>query len=171
VPNGNDGPVVLDMATSVAPEGRVRALLAAGRSLPEGCVIDHRGEPTTNPADLYGPPRGALLPFGGHKGFGLALLVDALAGGLSGAGCCQPDSEKRAATDGVFLVAINIATFRPLADFADEIRGLCAHVRTAPVAPGVTEVMVPGQAEANTRRQRLRDGIPVDESTWSLLKG
>ncbi len=87
VPAESADPLLLDMATSVAPEGRVRAMLSAGKPVPRGWLIDANGKGTTNPADLYGPPRGALLPFGGHKGFGLSMLVDALAGGLSGAGC------------------------------------------------------------------------------------
>jgi uncharacterized oxidoreductase len=84
VPTDSDAPLLLDMATSVVPEGKIRAVQTAGQPIPEGWIIDHRGQPATSPAELYGPPRGALLPFGGHKGFGLAMLINALAGGLSG---------------------------------------------------------------------------------------
>src|SRR5262249_54754363 len=73
VPVDGEAALVLDIATSVAPEGKVRALMVAGKSLPEGWIMDAQGQPSTTAADLYGPPRGALLPFGGHKGFGLAM--------------------------------------------------------------------------------------------------
>jgi uncharacterized oxidoreductase len=87
VPTDSGDPLLLDMATSAAPEGKVRALLTAGRTIPEGWVITHEGQPTTNPADLYGPPRGALLPFGGHKGFALAMLIGRNCGWRNGRPC------------------------------------------------------------------------------------
>jgi uncharacterized oxidoreductase len=171
VPLGSDAALVLDTATSVAPEGKVRVALAAGQSLPEGWVIDFLGRPATDPSALYGPPRGALLPFGGHKGFGLAVLIDALAGGLSGAGCCtDPDTPMPARTDGIFLVAVQIAAFSPLVEFQRNIDRLVRHVKSSPPAPGVTEVLVPGEMEARTRQQRLREGIPVEPATWEMLQ-
>jgi uncharacterized oxidoreductase len=187
VPFGGDAALVLDMATSVAPEGKVRAALAAGNSLPEGWIIDDQGRPATNPSALYGPPsglpassapglpafsaRGALLPFGGHKGFGLALLIDALAGGLSGAGCCtDPTTPGPAKTDGIFLVAVQIAAFCPVVEFRRNIERLVQHVKSSPPAPGVTEVLVAGEWEARTKSQRLREGIPVEPATWEVLQ-
>jgi len=171
VPNTSGDPLVLDMATSIAPEGKVRANLTAGRSIPEGWVIDHAGRPTTNPAGLYGPPRGALVPFGGHKGFGLAMLIDALAGGLSGAGCCVEEEASLASkTDGALLLAVDIGVFCPLEMFREMVSRLIRHVKSAPAAPGFGEVLVPGEMEAMERRSRLRDGIPVEDATWKLLE-
>jgi hydroxycarboxylate dehydrogenase B len=169
VPSDED-PLLLDIATSVAPEGKVRALLTAGRTMPDGWVVNARGERTCNPADLYGPPRGALLPFGGHKGYGLALLVEALAGGLSGAGCCtDPDAPMAGKTDGVFLLAVRIDAFVAAEQFRQTITQLLRHVKSSPPAPGVAEVLTPGEHEARTRRQRLRDGIPVELEVWQPL--
>jgi hydroxycarboxylate dehydrogenase B len=171
VPNGAGDPLVLDIATSVAPEGKVRAMLAAGRSMPTGWVIDHAGSPTTNPADLYGPPRGALLPCGGHKGFGLGMLIDALAGGLSGAGCCSnPNAPLTSKTDGVLVMALDIGVFCSLEMFSEMVSQLIRHVKSAPASAGTAEVMVPGEIEGVERRARLRDGIPVEESTWRMLE-
>src|SRR5262245_14482321 len=148
VPTASDDPLVLDMATSVAPEGKVRALLTAGSLIPTGWVMDHAGRPTTNPADLYGPPRGALLPFGGHKGFGLSMLIDALAGGLSGAGCCVDlHAPLQGRTDGVLLLALDISAFCPVALFQAVISQLIQHVKSSPPEKGVTEVLVPGEGE------------------------
>jgi uncharacterized oxidoreductase len=171
VPNEAGDPLLLDFATSIAPEGRVRTLQSAGSQLPPGWIIDHRGQPSTNPADLYGPPRGALLPFGGHKGFGLSMLIDALAGGLSGAGCCiAADQPMDGKTDGVLLLAVRVEDFCPLAEFRATVARLIAHVKSSPPAPGIAEVIVPGELESRTRRTRLREGIPVYEATWDMLR-
>jgi uncharacterized oxidoreductase len=171
VPTEAGEPLVLDIATSVVPEGKIRAALEAGRAIPEGWVIDSQGRATTNPADLYGWPRGALLPFGGHKGFGLAMLVEALAGGLSGAGCCiDAHASLEGQTDGVFLCAIKIDAFRPLAEFQRTISRLVQHVQSAPRAPGVTEILVPGEREAQNRRRHLREGIPLAPATSQMLR-
>jgi hydroxycarboxylate dehydrogenase B len=171
VPGDGDAALLLDVATSLVPEGKVRASLAAGQRVPEGWIIDHEGRPATDPAALYGPPRGAILPFGGHKGFGLAMLIDALAGGLSGAGCCtDANTPMGGKTDGVFLVAVKIEAFAPLIDFQQTIGHLIRHVKSAPAAPGVAEVLVPGELEAKTRRHRLREGIPIEPATWAVLQ-
>jgi uncharacterized oxidoreductase len=171
VPTEAGDPLLVDIATSVAPEGKIRTKLAAGQPIPLGWAVDHRGEATTNPADLYGPPRGALLPFGGHKGFGLSMLVDALAGGLSGAGCCtDADGPLAGQTDGVLMLAINVAAFCRPAEFLQMIQRQIAHVKSAPPSAGTVEILVPGELEGRTRRQRLRDGIPVEESTWKQLQ-
>lgn len=171
VPTGTDDPLVLDIATSIVPEGKIRAALEAGQAIPEGWVLDSQGRATTNPADLYGCPRGALLPFGGHKGFGLAMLVEALAGGLSGAGCCtDARASLEGQTDGVFLCAVKIDAFRPLAEFQRTISRLVRHVKSAPRAPGVTEILVPGEREAQNRRRHLREGIPLATGTSQMLR-
>jgi uncharacterized oxidoreductase len=170
VPGGED-PLMLDIATSVAPEGKVRAMMTAGKAIPEGWVVNARGEPTRNPAELYGPPRGALLPFGEHKGYGLAMLVEALAGGLSGAGCCSdPAAPMGGKTDGVFLLAVRIDAFCPRTIFQQTIGRLLQHVKSSPPAPGVAEVLTPGEHEARTRKERLRDGIPIDPAVWQQLR-
>jgi uncharacterized oxidoreductase len=171
LPTGLDFPLVLDVATSVAPEGKVRACRAAGKPIPEGWVVAADGRPTTDPADLYGPPRGALLPFGGHKGFGLGLVVDALAGILSGAGCCtDPAAPLEGQTDGVFLVAIRIEAFCPLPLFREQVALLVRHVKSSPPAPGFEAVLVPGEPEAGERARREREGIPIEEGVWQALR-
>jgi LDH2 family malate/lactate/ureidoglycolate dehydrogenase len=98
------------------------------------------------------------------------MLIDALAGGLSGAGCCTAaDQPMEGKTDGIFLLAIRVEDFCPHADFRAAVNGLVAHVKTSPPAPGNSEVIVPGELESRKRRERLRDGIPVAEATWELL--
>jgi uncharacterized oxidoreductase len=171
VPSDGDEPVVLDMATSVAPEGKVRAAQVAGRMLPTGWVIDREGQPSTDPAALYGPPSGALLPFGFHKGSGLGLLVDALAGGLSGGNCCvDANAPKASKTDGVFIVAVKVAAFQELGGFRENIGRLVRHVKSSPPSEGVTEVLVAGELEARNRRRRSLEGIPVEPATWQAIQ-
>jgi uncharacterized oxidoreductase len=171
VPTGLDFPLVLDIATSVAPEGKVRALRAAGLPLPAGWALAADGRPTTDPADLYGPPRGALLPFGGHKGFGLALVVDVLAGILSGAGgCTDPGAPLDGKTDGVFLAAIAVEAFCPPDRFREQVGLLIRHVKSCPPAPGFEAVLVPGEKEVQERARRQREGIPLAEGVWRALR-
>ena len=162
VPTDSDASLLLDIASGVVPEGKVRARQAAGRSIPEGWIIDHQGRPATDPAELYGPPRGAILPFGGHKGFGLAMLIDALAGGLSGAGCCTESSAPMRGKNRRCLSRRreDRGLFSPTRVSNGPSGGLVHHVKSSPPAPGVGEVLVPGELEAKTRRDRLRRRNP-----------
>lgn len=165
-PNGSP-PLVLDIATSVAPEGKLRAYRQRGERVPDGWIIDHAGRPTNDPKDFYGPPPGALLPLGGpagHKGYGLALMFDILAGGLSGAGCSRPNPQPTG--DGLFLMAIDVRQFSPLDEFRARVAELIEHMKTSPPAPGFQEVMVPGEYEHRQEEKRRREGIVIDETTW-----
>jgi len=169
VPVAAGDPIVVDIATSVAPEGKIRAFLAGGQPVPEGWLLDNRGQPTTNPADLYATPRGALLPFGGHKGFGLAMMVEALAGGLSGAGCCADAGTPMAGkTDGVFFLAIHVSAFQAPGGFAQEMQQLVRHVKSAQPQAGFAEVLVPGEIEAKHRR--AIDHLTVEGEIWEVLR-
>ena len=113
-------PIVLDMSTSVVASGKIRVKQHQNEALPHGWLIDGEGESTTNADDFYGVPPAALLPFGGavsaHKGFGLSVIVDVLAGALTGAGCSQ--SEDARVGNGLFVFVINIASFRGFPGFS-----------------------------------------------------
>jgi uncharacterized oxidoreductase len=160
-------PVFLDMATSVAPEGKLRAFRQRGQQVPAGWIIDHLGRPSTDPSDFYGPPPGALLPLGGsagHKGFGLGFMLDILAGALSGAGCSRPNPEP--AGDGLFLMAIDVQQFTLLKQFHEHVNALVEHVKSTPPAPGFQEVLVPGEYENRQEQRRRKEGILVEDKTW-----
>ncbi len=174
IPTGKKEHIVLDIATSGISEGKLRAIHRKGEKVPEGFLIDYNGNPTTDPNDFCGPPEGALLPFGGiagHKGFGLGLCIDILAGGLSTAGCCRADAPKEPLSDGVLIIVINIQQFTPLDIFYDRIIQLIEYVKSSPEAFGFDEVLVPGELEFREREKRLNNGILIDETIWSQIKG
>ncbi len=167
-PTEHDWPFLVDVTTSVVPEGKVRVALQSGKKLPEGCLIDRQGKPTTDPADLYNG--GAILPMGGvvgHKGYGLNLVMELLAGALSGAGCRGQQSDRNG--NGVFLQAMEIGQFVPFERFIDSVQTLIAHIKSSRRAEGVEEILIPGELEYHIQQQRLRDGIPVSEGTWEQI--
>jgi uncharacterized oxidoreductase len=171
-PTGYDWPFMVDVTTSVLPEGKVRVALHSGKKLPEGCLIDHEGKPSTNPADLYASPPGALLTLGGvvgHKGYGLNLGMELFAGALSGAGCVG--QQNLVSGNGVFLQAISISHFIPLDHFTASVQDLIRHVKSARTRPEVAEILVPGEIEYRNQRQRLAEGIPVSDGIWEQLLG
>jgi uncharacterized oxidoreductase len=167
---GPERPVLLDITTSVVAEGKIRVKRNRGERMPPGWAIDARGEPTTDPMDLYSQPRGAMLPFGGevgHKGFALSLMVDILAGALSGAGCTRPDAPR--VGNALFLLVIDVARMTPLDAFQERVRALVDYVRSAALAPGFSEILIPGEPEYRTEARRRRDGILVDDETWRQI--
>ena len=167
VPQSTGEPIVVDISTCAIAVGKVKVALNAKRPLPENCVIDAEGRPTTNPTDFFGPPGGALLPFGGHKGFALALLSDILAGALSGAGCSRPDATRVA--NSFLAVVLDIRQFRSRRAFDRDVKQLVEYVKSSKPAPSFSEILVPGEPERKERARREKAGIPLDEETWRQL--
>jgi uncharacterized oxidoreductase len=163
--------IVLDIGTSICAEGKVRVAYNKKVPTPEGWLLDAAGQPTTDPGVLYREPRGTILPLGGaqaYKGFGLGLLLDMFAGGLSGAPCSHPDIQPRTANAVVFLV-LDPACFAGIDHFRTEVTNLAANVRGCPPATPGGRIQLPGDPERHSRAQRLKDGIPLDEGTWQQL--
>jgi uncharacterized oxidoreductase len=170
-PSDGEHPIVLDMATTVAPEGKVRAAFQAGKPVPTGWLTDAQGQYTNDAAQLYADPPGALVPIGGivaYKGFGLSLMIDILAGILTGAGGCEPDRPYPG--DGLLVIAIDVERFKPLADFRRQVAALADYIRSSPTAAGVENIYAPGDLELRRRETRLRDGLFVEQGTWDLLE-
>jgi uncharacterized oxidoreductase len=160
-------PILVDITTSVVAEGKVRLLKNAGKPAPAGWLINNRGEPTTDPNDLYSEPRGAILPFGGpvaHKGFALGVMVDLLSGALSGAGCSRSHGGRLG--NAMYFSVTDIAKFVPLEEFLQHTATFEEWVKSAARAPGFTEILMPGEPEFRQEARRLAEGIPVDEETW-----
>jgi len=167
IPRKTGTPILVDISTSAIAEGKVRGMLNRKVPVPTGSIIDADGHPTTDASKFYGPPAGALLPFGGHKGFALGLVTDILAGALSGAGCSRKDATR---VGNAFLVfVIDIDRVRERQPFHADVEQLVEYVKSSALAPGSTEILIPGEPEALERERRLHTGIPVDEVTWRQI--
>tara|TARA_B100000809_G_scaffold104972_1_gene103484 strand:+ start:1281 stop:2327 length:1047 start_codon:yes stop_codon:yes gene_type:complete len=169
-PSGRDaGALVMDMSTSAAPEGKIRLAQRRGEAIPPGIVIDADGQTTTDPAALHGSPPGAILPFGEHKGYVLALAVEALAGALSGGGVSRPVDEVYTHGCNFFLMAARVDAFLPRAQFEQELDAMLDYVKTsAPINPD-EPVRVPYELESRLRCRRSSDGITIDDASWQRV--
>jgi uncharacterized oxidoreductase len=169
-PTGGD-PIVLDIGTSVCAEGKVRVLYNKGKPVPDGWLLDADGRPTTDPGVIYRQPRGTILPLGGpqaYKGFGIGLLLDMFAGGLSGAPCSNPEIPA-ASGNAVLFIVLDVEAFAGSEHFLHEVGTLAAAVRDCPRAEGASEILLPGDPERREKARRQRDGIPLDDGTWKQL--
>jgi uncharacterized oxidoreductase len=161
---------LLDMTSSIVAEGKLQLRRNRGLPADEGWIIDHAGQATADPWAFYDEPCGALLPLGGpvgHKGFALAMAIEGLAGGLSGAGCSRPDAARHG--NACWYAAIRIAAFTPLDEFRRDVGRLIDHVKSSRRAEGVAEILYPGEPERRMRDKRLADGVPIDPHTWEWL--
>jgi len=166
VPVAGRNPVVVDFATSMASEGKVRVARNQGLPVPEGWVLNADGHSSPNPEDLYAG--GMLLPMAQHKGHGLSLLAELLGGVLTGNGCSGlPDYTKF--SNGVLFLVLSIEAFRPLQDFLGQGADLCELIKSTPPAPGFDEVLLPGEPEERAAEVRRVEGISIDETTWAQL--
>jgi uncharacterized oxidoreductase len=165
IPAGKEKPYILDMATSVCAEGKLRVRLARGERTPNGYLIDKDGNSTSEPQAFY--DGGAILPLGsptvGHKGYGLGLLVEILGGILSGTGV--PWGSQFGGGNGTFMMAIDIGAFAPVDEFKAQMDEMIRGIKAAPLAPGAKEILVPGEPEFRTREERLRNGVYVEDRT------
>ncbi len=171
IPSPDGRPIVLDMATSRVAMGKVRVAKNAGRRMPPGTLIDGEGRPTDDPGIMIPEVKGALLPLGGYKGYGLGLICDILAGALTGGGTNRPETHAQdMIINNMLSVVIDPAALGSTDAIAREIAGVVAWVKASPLAPGATDILVPGDPERRTRVERERDGIPFDRVTWSGLR-
>ena len=164
----DSGPIVLDMATSTISNGTIIQARANGTALPAGAVLTAAGEPTTDPrhADV-------LLPLGGPKGSGLALMFEMLASVLAAAPiqarALGPERRKRR-TQNCAILAIDVAAFRPLADFTHDADTLAALLKALPRQAGFDEILLPGERSSRTETARRRSGIPIRAMLWGELE-
>ena len=134
-------------------------------------MIDAEGASTTNADDFYSTPPAALLPFGGiaaHKGFGLSVIVDILAGALTGAGCSQGADAR--VGNGLFVLVINVASFRGFPGFSTEIERFIEYLKSAKRAAGIDAIRMPGERGWEEQRKRELEGIPIDAETWEQIQ-
>jgi uncharacterized oxidoreductase len=162
-------PFLLDFATSRIAMGKVRVAYNERRRLPLGSLIDAQGEPTGDPSVIFEEPFGAILPFGEHKGYGLALACELLAGALSGG----PVNRSTAPREGgllnnVLAVFVDPTRFVELPYFHEEIAAVLAHVKRSPTT-AQQPVMTAGEPERASRAKRLAEGVPIDATSWAEI--
>jgi LDH2 family malate/lactate/ureidoglycolate dehydrogenase len=170
VPTGAE-PIVVDLALSAGAMGKIRLAESQGQTIPSGWAATNDGIPTTNPTEAI---KGMLLPAAGAKGFGLALMIDLLAGGLSSGAigdAVQPlygDLSKPYGCSNLFI-AIHIEGFRPLSGFEQDASRFADKVRTSRRAPRAAEIRMPGDRAAHARRES-QGTVTVATSTLTALR-
>ncbi len=170
VPSGKGIMPMLDITTSMAAGGKVAVYGARGLSLPDGWLVDADGNPVHEASRMMSDPDVAMLPMGGpvgHKGYGLAFMIDALAGGLSWAGCSSENPTRGGS--GYIAMAIKIDSFINVDEFKHEVDKLVDWVKSSPTMPGVDEVLIPGEIEEMNKAKRMVEGVEVEQATWDAI--
>ncbi len=169
IPGGKGGGILFDFSTSAAAMGKVRQLMLRGESAPAGWLIDPTGVETTDPTSLFRDSHSSLLPAGGHRGFALSLVVEVLAGILSGAGFAKarPGPEEM---NGIFILAADVSWFVPLDEFRSQVDQFTAYVKTSRPMPGVGPVHIPGENSRAEEARRRQEGIFLSEQNWARVK-
>jgi L-2-hydroxycarboxylate dehydrogenase (NAD+) len=171
IPAGEEAPIVLDMATTVAAYGKVKAKASRGEMMPEGWMIDREGKPLLDPKRAA---EGFLLPIGGYKGYGLALVVGLLAGTLNGAAMGRDviDFNADAGTPtntGQAIVAIDPSAFGDVAEFKAAVDKLIRDLRSSERLPGVERILMPGEQSHGKSVRQKKDGIAIAPALMQML--
>lgn len=172
VPNPGGRPIILDMAMSVVARARIREALKRGASIPDTWATDREGRPTTDPKAALD---GFLLPIGGYKGYGLALVVDLFAGVLSGASYLTHvrswSEEPGAAQDlGHFFVLVDTARLGSAQWLAERVNDFAAILHETPASDPARPVLLPGERELDALERHRRDGIRIDAAVVKMLE-
>ena len=168
-PCGDDA-LVLDMTTSATAEGKVRVAHQKGAPIPSGLLIDSSGNPSTDPADLYADPPGAILPLGGPLGFkgsGLSMMIDVFGGILSGSGVCRTDLPRGA--NGVWMYLVDVSHFVEKDVYDSLMEKYVTHIKSSRRIPGVEEILLPGEIERRRASVRQTEGVEIPPETWRQI--
>ncbi len=163
IPAGSEPAVVLDMATTVAAYGKVKAKAKSGEMMPPGWMVDRQGQPLLDPTRAA---EGFLLPIGGHKGYGLALIVGLLAGTLQGAAMGREVVDFNAdhstkTNTGQAILVIDLKAFGEVAFFKAAVDTLVRDLRNSERLPGVQRIYLPGEQSHERRVDYAAHGIPL----------
>ncbi len=166
----NHPALILDFATTMIAVGKCRVAAARGEKLADGLVVDSEGRPSNDPAVMMSQPQGALLPMAQHKGSGLALMAEILAGAIAGGGTIQPANPRSGAgLNSMFAIIVDPARLSEHGWMNAEIDALIAYVKSSRPSDPNEPVQIAGEPELATRAVRLREGIPMDETTWAAI--
>ena len=168
IPLKNGGTFTLDTSTSATAQGKMRLAYLDRTPAPKGLIQDSNGTPTTNPAVLFEEPLGSILPMGGHKGFGLSMMVDCLTAGLSG-GYTPPAPSGTPFFNTVSVTIWNPAHFCGLEHMQTESEKSLAFVRNSAPIDSAHPVRIPGERAKAEKEKRLKNGIPLEEGTIRAL--
>jgi LDH2 family malate/lactate/ureidoglycolate dehydrogenase len=174
VPAGQQDPIFLDIASSAVAGGKIRVFQGLNKPVPDTWLVDTEGVPTTDPFAY--PFQGSLQPFAGHKGYGIALMIETLAGVLSGAGMRGQilgwiDSDPTLPTrHGAAFVAIDVGQIMPGGAFQERVEAMICDIRQTPTAKGVERIYLPGEMEWEKRRAALAQGIPLPADIRTSLR-
>ncbi len=171
IPAGSEPAVVLDMATTVAAYGKVKARAQRGEMMPEGWMMDRDGQPLLDPTRA---DEGFLLPIGGYKGYGLSLVVGILAGTLNGAAMGRAvidfnHDDSSVTNTGQAVCMIDLSAWEDIAQFKERIDGLVRDLRESRRMPGVDRIWMPGEQSAQKRELHAREGIPLPAALIDVL--
>ncbi|NQW11113.1 MAG: malate/lactate/ureidoglycolate dehydrogenase [Alphaproteobacteria bacterium] len=162
--------IVLDMATSRVAQGKVRVAYYGGKKTPPDALIGPDGLPTDDPSVIFEQPYGAMLNFGQHKGYGLAMICEVLAAGLTGGGTAREAlMDQNTICNNMLMIVFDPAGFGAAIPFKAEIDQLIEHVSSSKPAQGFDHVRFPGDPERETMAARLADGIEIDDNTWAEM--
>jgi uncharacterized oxidoreductase len=164
-------PIVLDFATSTVALGKTRVAMNRGEPMGEGILIDDQGQPTADPGVMWRTPRGAILPFGLHKGYGLAVLCELLAGAVAGGGTLSTvPYEQDCIVNNLLSFVVDPGRFPGAAALEREIETAVAYVKASPPADSALPVLIAGEPERTARAERLASGIAIERATWLELR-
>ncbi|MDD5287343.1 MAG: malate/lactate/ureidoglycolate dehydrogenase [Desulfuromonadaceae bacterium] len=167
---GETPAVLLDMATSRIARGKAMVAMNKGERMAEGLILDSEGEPTTDPSVMFREPGGALLPFGEHKGYGLATLCELLAGVLTGGGTIQPENKRLGGiVNNMFTFVFDPCRLVEHEWMQHEMDAFISHVKGSPPSVPGESVMVAGEPERKKYAERSLAGIPIEEVTWEEI--
>lgn len=169
-PAGKYPPLVLDIANTAVARGKIHLARQRAEAIPEGWALDEGGRPTTDPEAALS---GVTLPMAGHKGYGIALMMDVLAGVLSGGafgtGVAGPFQSEQPGRVGHFVLALDIEAFMPIANFKERQEQLIHEIKDTSLADGFAQILYPGEPEAASAEKCARDGIDLPSATLEGL--
>ena len=163
--------MVLDIANTGVARGKIYLAKQKGQPIPEGWAINAAGAPTTDPTEAID---GIILPMAQHKGYAIALMMDMLSGVLTGSGfgadVAGPYQAEQRSRAGQLMIALNIESIQPLAEFNARVEALITQIKSVPLAQGFEEVLYPGEIEARNDAENRREGLLLPEDTLTDLR-